>query len=108
MHHHHALPPRARPAGRLFHAGALTSIADSAAGYAACTLLPADARVLTVELKIDPLAPARGERAIARGEVVHAGRTLTVTRADVAVLRDGLEVAVGLMQATMMALRPPP
>lgn len=89
-----------------FHAGALTSIADSAAGYAAFTLMPADARVLTVELKINLLAPARGERAIARGEVVRAGRTLTVTRAEVVVVRSGEEVAVALMQATMMALRP--
>lgn len=103
-----ALPFRAELTQQdgFFHAGVLTTIADSAAGYAAFTLMPADARVLTVELKINLLAPARGARAIARGEVVRAGRTLTVTRAEVVVTREGAEVAVALLQATMIALRP--
>ena len=90
-----------------FHAGILTTIADSAAGYAAFTLMPADARVLTVELKINLLSPAKGERAIARGQVLRSGRTLTVTRADIVTLQATGEVSVAALQATMMALRTP-
>ena len=62
------------------HAGAVAAIADSAAGYAALTLMPADAGVLTAEFKINLLAPATGERIVARGRVVKAGRTLTLPR----------------------------
>lgn len=89
-----------------FHGGILATLADDAAGFAALSLMPADARVLTVEFKINFMAPGRGERAIARGEVVRAGRTLTVARAEVVVLRDGREVPTALLQATMMALLP--
>src|SRR5688500_12604312 len=72
-----------------FHAGVITTIADSAAGYAAFTLMPAQARVLTVELKINLMAPAAGELAIARGMVQRAGRTLTVVQAEVEVAKGG-------------------
>jgi uncharacterized protein (TIGR00369 family) len=89
-----------------FHAGALTTIADSAAGYAAFTLMPADARVLTVELKVNLLAPGAGERAVARGMVQKAGRTLTVVQADVHVVRAGVESRVAILLATMIGLRP--
>jgi uncharacterized protein (TIGR00369 family) len=65
------------------HAGATWSIADTAAGFAAQTLMAPDEGVLTVELKINLLAPARGARLIARGRVERAGRRLTVGRADV-------------------------
>ena len=88
-----------------FHAGIVTTIADNAAGFAAFTLMPADARVLTVELKINLLSPAKGERAIARGSVLRAGRTLTVTRADIVTVQAGKEVPVAALQATMIALR---
>jgi uncharacterized protein (TIGR00369 family) len=88
-----------------FHAGALTTIADSAAGYAGLTLMPPKARVLTVELKINLLAPGRGELAVARGLVHKAGRTLTVAQAEVWVRRaGGEEVRVALMLATLIAL----
>jgi uncharacterized protein (TIGR00369 family) len=89
-----------------FHAGALTTIADSAAGYAAFTLMPADARVLTVEFKVNLLAPGAGERAIARGMVQKAGRTRTVAQAEVHVGRAGVESRVAILLATMIGLRP--
>lgn len=65
------------------HAGAAWAIADSAAGYAAHSLMAADDGVLTVELKINLLAPATGARLVAEGRVERAGRRLTVARADV-------------------------
>lgn len=89
-----------------FHAGSIATIADSAAGYAAFTLMPAGARVLSVEFKINLLAPAQGERAIARGLVHKAGRTLTTAQADVHVVRDGEEIRVALLLATMFCLMP--
>jgi uncharacterized protein (TIGR00369 family) len=69
-----------------FHAGVAGAIADSACGYAAYTLMPAGSNVLTVEYKLNLLAPAAGETLIARGRVTRAGRTLTVCHADVFVL----------------------
>lgn len=84
------------------HGGVVGMIADSAAGYAAMTLVPAEASVLTVEYKMNLMAPAEGERLIARGEVVRAGRTLIVTRAEVLALRDGAERLCALMQQTIM------
>jgi len=90
-----------------FHAGAVTTIADSAAGYAALSLMPAGSRVLTVELKINLLAPAVGSLAVARGLVQKAGRTLTVVQSEVHVRRDGgHETKVALMLATMIRLPP--
>ena len=65
------------------HAGAVSAIADTAAGYAALTVMPMDRGVLTTEFKINLLAPARGERIIARGKVVRAGRTLTLAQTEV-------------------------
>jgi uncharacterized protein (TIGR00369 family) len=65
------------------HAGVVTTIADSACGYAAYTLMPAGSRVLSIEFKVNLLRPARGELFVARAEVVKSGRTLTVVRADV-------------------------
>jgi uncharacterized protein (TIGR00369 family) len=61
-----------------FHAGVTSSIADSAGGYAAYTLFPAGSSVLTVEFKINLLAPARGEKLRAIGQVIKSGRTLTI------------------------------
>lgn len=87
------------------HGGVVGMIADSAAGYAAMTLVPADASVLTVEYKMNLMAPADCHGLIARGEVVRAGRTLIVTRAEVVALRDGAEQACALMQQTIMVMR---
>lgn len=86
------------------HAGIVTTIADSACGYAALSLMAPEAAVLTVEYKVNLLAPARGERVIARGSVVRPGRTLTVCEADVMALEGGRQIPVARMLATLMAL----
>lgn len=86
------------------HAGVLTSVADSACGYAALSLMPAGQAVLSVEFKTNLLAPARGERFRATGQVVRAGRTLTVCTAEVVSLGAPEPVLVALMQATMMSV----
>lgn len=89
------------------HGGVLGMVADSAGGYAAMTLCPAGAEVLSVEYKVNFLAPARGEAVLASGEVVRAGRTLVVTRAEVAVIGPGQAAAVcAVMQQTIMVLAP--
>jgi uncharacterized protein (TIGR00369 family) len=86
------------------HAGAVTAVADSACGYAALTLMDPGAEVLTVELKINLLAPAAGERVVAQGRVVRAGRTLTVCRAEVHAWADGEERHVATMTATLISV----
>lgn len=87
-----------------FHGGAIGTIADSAGGYAAFSLMGADDGVLTVEYKLNLMAPADGELLIARGQVLRPGRTLTVTRAEVAVVKDGKEKPCAAMQQTMMRI----
>jgi uncharacterized protein (TIGR00369 family) len=86
------------------HAAALTAALDSACGYAAPTLMPEEAAVLSVEFKVNLLAPAEGERFLARGRVVRAGRTLTVCRGDAIAFAGDKERHVATMTATMMAL----
>ena len=86
------------------HAGAVASVVDSACGYAALSLMPPGAGVLSVEFKVNLLAPAAGERFIATGRVVKPGRTLTVCAGEVAAERGGERTVVALMQATMMTL----
>ena len=86
------------------HAGAVSAIADSAAGYAALSLMPAGRGVLTTEFKINLLAPATGDRLIARGKVVKAGRTLTLAQSEVVADSDGRERLVALLTATLMAI----
>jgi uncharacterized protein (TIGR00369 family) len=86
------------------HGGVVGMIADSAGGYAAFTLMPADASVLTVEYKVNMLAPARGERLVARGEVLKPGRTLSIVRADVVALAGGRETPIAAMQQTLMVM----
>ena len=86
------------------HAGIVTTIVDSACGYAAYTLMPEGARVLSVEFKINFLAPAVGDTFIARGKVARAGRTITVCTGEVVALSKDGERAIALMQATMMAV----
>jgi uncharacterized protein (TIGR00369 family) len=87
-----------------FHAGVSATLADSACGYAAYTLMPADASVLTVEYKINLLAPANGEELIARARVIRSGRTLKVCLADVFTRSGGSEVHCATMLATVMCL----
>ena len=90
------------------HAGAITSIADSACGYAAATLMPADTGVLAVEFKINLMSPAAGEMLIARARVLRAGRTLSVCQADVVSVNGGAEKSVALLTATIMTVRDRP
>jgi uncharacterized protein (TIGR00369 family) len=89
---------------KFVHGGVVAMIADSAGGYAAFTLMPPDAGVLTVEFKINMLAPARGVRLIARGEVLKPGRTLSIVRADVHALEAGRETPIAAMQQTLMVM----
>lgn len=86
------------------HGGIVGMIADSAAGYAANTLTPADTSVLTVEYKMNLVAPADGQRLVARGEVIKPGRTLIVTKADVFAIRDEKWTLCAVMQQTIMAM----
>lgn len=86
------------------HAGAVSAIADSAAGYAGLSLMPPGRGVLTTEFKINLVAPAMGERIIARGEVVKSGRTLTLAQAKVFAQTGGQEKLVALLTATLMAI----
>ncbi len=86
------------------HAGIVSTLLDSACGFAAFTLMPAEAGVLSIEYKINMLAPARGERFVARGRVERPGRTITVTRGEVTAHDDGRAIVVAVMQATMMTL----
>lgn len=86
------------------HAGAVSAIADSAAGYAALSMMPMDRGVLTTEFKINLLAPAAGDRIIARGKVVKAGRTLTLAQTEVFAEQDGRSRLIALLTATLMAV----
>jgi len=87
------------------HAGVLASAADSACGYAALSLMPPGAAVLSIEFKINMLAPAAGERILARGRVIRAGKTVTVCWGDVIAYADGREKLVATMVATMMTVQ---
>ncbi|MGZ5048677.1 MAG: PaaI family thioesterase [Usitatibacter sp.] len=87
-----------------FHAGIVSTIADSAGGYAGFTLFPSEAGVLTVEFKMSLLAAADGERAIAVGEVIRSGRTLTVCRLDAFVEKAGRRTHCATGLQTLMAV----
>jgi uncharacterized protein (TIGR00369 family) len=86
------------------HGGVVGMIADTAAGYAAMTMVPSSASVLSVEYKLNFVAPADGEKLIARGQVVRPGRTLIVTKADVFAIKAGKETLCALMQQTIMVM----
>ena len=87
-----------------FHAGMIAAIADSAGGYAGFTLFPLEAGVLTVEFKINLVAAADGERAIAVGEVIRSGRTLTVCRLDAYVDKAGKRTHCATGLQTLMTI----
>jgi len=87
------------------HAGTIAALADSACGYAALSLMPADAAVLSVEFKVNMLAPAKGDALVARAEVIRAGKTIMVCRADVVAVTGKDEKLVAAMQGTMMVVR---
>ncbi len=86
------------------HAGIVATLLDSACGYAAFTLMPPEAGVLTVEYKINLVAPAQGDELVAHGRVVKAGRTLTVCWGEATMESDGGSKLVATMAATMMTI----
>ncbi len=87
-----------------FHAGTIATAADSAGGYAALSLMPADASVLSVEFKINLMSPADGDLLIARAKVMKAGRTLTVCQVEVFIVKNEIEKLCALMQMTLMTM----
>ncbi len=87
-----------------FHAGIIATLVDTAGGCAGATMMPVGSGVLTVEFKLNLLAPADGERILARGEVVKSGRTLTITQGKVFVYKNGVETLCALMQQTLIAI----
>jgi uncharacterized protein (TIGR00369 family) len=86
------------------HGGIMGTIGDTAAGYAAYTLMAHDASVLTVEYKMNIMAPGDGERFIARGEVIRAGRSLVIARADVFAVKAGRETHCASLLQTLMTM----
>lgn len=91
-----------------FHGGIIAMIADVAGGYAAMALCPPATEVLTVEFKVNFVAPAQGAAIVATGRVVRAGRTLIVTRIDVDALDEsGQATECAILQQTIMAVMPP-
>jgi uncharacterized protein (TIGR00369 family) len=87
-----------------FHGGIIGTIADSAGGYAAFTLMPFDSSVLTVEYKMNLLAPADGDLLIARGRVLKSGRTLVVAQVDAFVVKAGRETLCATLLQTLMTM----
>ena len=100
------LPYRANLAQQhgYLHAGIVTTIADTACGYAAYSLMPPGSEVLSVEFKVNLLRPAKGETFLAVAEVIKAGKTLTVVRADVFGINNNRRELVATMLATMICL----
>lgn len=100
------LPYRAELAQQhgFFHGGVVGTVADNACGYASFSLADADSSVLTVEYKLNLMAPAAGDLLIARGRVIRPGRTLVVAQADVFVVRKGSEKQVATALATLMLM----
>jgi uncharacterized protein (TIGR00369 family) len=87
------------------HGAVIAAIVDTACGYASFTLMPPGVEVLTVEFKINFIAPAVGDKMIARGRVTKAGKTLTVCAGDAYAVKDGKEKLVAALQATMMTVK---
>ena len=89
-----------------FHAGATSAIADSAGGYAGLSVFPENSGVLTVEYKINLLAPAQGDYLEAVGSVIRSGRTLTVCQLEVFAVRGNERTVIAVGQQTLICLRP--
>lgn len=87
------------------HGGVIATLADNASAYAAFSLMPPDSAPLTVEFKLNLLAPGKGESLIARGEVLKPGRTLTVCESKVFALSEGVETLIATALVTMMCLQ---
>ena len=89
-----------------FHAGITATAVDSAAGYAGFSLMPAGCEVLSVEFKLNLLAPADGDELIAEGLVVKAGKNLVITRGEVYASKNGALIHCATMQQTLMTMYP--
>lgn len=87
-----------------FHAGIIATLVDTAGGCAGATMMPPGSGVLTVEYKLNTMAPGDGEKLRARAEVMKSGRTLTITQGKVWVMKDGKETLCAMMQQTLIAL----
>jgi uncharacterized protein (TIGR00369 family) len=87
------------------HAGVVAAVIDSACGYAALTLMEPGAGVMSVEFKVNLLAPAVGNRFVASGRVLRAGRTITACHGELRAVQDDSEVVVAVLQGTMMTIR---
>lgn len=96
--------PRLSQQHGFFHGGVVGTIADSAAGYAGFSLMPADSSVLTVEYKMNLMSPADGDQLIARGHVIKSGRTLVITGADVVVVKAAQEKLCATLLQTLMCM----
>jgi uncharacterized protein (TIGR00369 family) len=90
---------------QVVHGGMVTVIADSASGLAGISLLPPEDGVLSIEFKINLLGPGRGERMIARGEVIKAGRTVIVSKADVFCVENGVETHTAILTNTLLVAK---
>jgi uncharacterized protein (TIGR00369 family) len=88
------------------HAAAVSAIADSACGYAALSVMPAESEVLAVEFKVNLLSPAVGERFVASGRVVRSGRTITVCTGEVHAMQGDARKLICVLQGTYMTSRP--
>jgi uncharacterized protein (TIGR00369 family) len=86
------------------HGGVVGMIADSACGYAGYSMMPPGGSVLTVEYKINMLSPGQGDKLIARGKVLKAGRSLVITQCDVFAVQNGAEKLAAVMQQTLMVM----
>jgi uncharacterized protein (TIGR00369 family) len=84
------------------HAGIITTIVDSACGYAAYSLMPPDSEVLTVEYKVNFMSPAQGAKFVATGRVIKPGRTLTVCAGEVVAIDGADRKSIAIIQTTMM------
>ncbi|WNJ98229.1 PaaI family thioesterase [Thalassospiraceae bacterium LMO-JJ14] len=87
-----------------YHAGGIAAVVDTAGGFAGSTLFAADDGVLTVEFKLNLLSPADGDLLMARGEVIKPGRTLTITKGEVFIRKNGEKKLCALMQQTLMRI----
>jgi uncharacterized protein (TIGR00369 family) len=87
-----------------FHAGVIGTLADNCGGYAAFSLMPKDSSILTVEYKINFMAPGDGERLIAKAQVIKHGKTLTISQVDVFVLKENKEIHCSHTLMTLMML----
>ena len=99
-----AFRPELSQQNGFFHAGIVGTLVDTAGGCAGATRMPPGSNVLTVEFKLNLLAPADGELLRARGEIIKSGRTLTITQGKVFVTKDGTETLCALMQQTLIAI----